>query len=132
VDGVHDLGVVDSAEVHRRDRKVGMPELPLDDEQRHSLARHLNGVRVSELMWREASSYPDSGGGLPRRPGQEPSLSIVRVAEDGSVPPAAGVIVSPEGSLAGLRTVKTPCAAVVWTSASPAIALVPVARPVTV
>ena len=45
-------------------------------------------------------------------PGQAPSLSIVRVAEDGSVPPANGVIVSPEGSLAGLRTVNTPSAAV--------------------
>ncbi len=41
-----------------------MPELPLDDEQRHSFARHLDRVGVSELMRREASSYPGSGGGL--------------------------------------------------------------------
>jgi hypothetical protein len=33
VDGVDDLGVVDSSEVHRGDREVGMSELALNDEQ---------------------------------------------------------------------------------------------------
>src|ERR1700743_94442 len=33
VGGVNDLGVVDPAEVHRGDREVGMPELPLDDKR---------------------------------------------------------------------------------------------------
>jgi hypothetical protein len=64
VDGVNDLSVVDPAEVHRGDREVGMPELPLDDEQRHSFARHLDRVSVSELMRREAASYSGSGGGV--------------------------------------------------------------------
>jgi hypothetical protein len=51
VDGVDDLGVIDSAQVHRRDRKVGvLAELALDDEQRHSLARHLDGMSVPQLM----------------------------------------------------------------------------------
>ena len=63
VDGVNDLSVVDPAEVHRGDREVGMPELPLDDEQRHSVARHLDRVCVSELMRRKAASYSGSGGG---------------------------------------------------------------------
>jgi hypothetical protein len=33
VDGVDDLGVVDPAQIHRGDRKVGVAELALDDEQ---------------------------------------------------------------------------------------------------
>jgi hypothetical protein len=41
-----------------------MPELPLDHQQRHSFARHLDRVCVSELMRREAASYSGSGGGL--------------------------------------------------------------------
>jgi hypothetical protein len=60
VDSVDDLGVVDPAEVDRGDREVGMPELPLDDDQRHSFARHLDRVGVSELMRRKASSYSSS------------------------------------------------------------------------
>ena len=36
-----------------------MPELPLDDDQRHALAGHLDGVRVPQLVRREAS--PDAG-----------------------------------------------------------------------
>ena len=46
VDGVHDLGVVDAAQVHGRDPEVGMPELPLDDHERHALARHLDRVSM--------------------------------------------------------------------------------------
>jgi hypothetical protein len=36
--------------VSRRVPEVGMPELPLDDDQRHALARHLDRVGVPELM----------------------------------------------------------------------------------
>jgi len=36
--GVHDLGVIDPAQVHRRDREIGVAELALDDQQRHTLA----------------------------------------------------------------------------------------------
>jgi hypothetical protein len=32
VDGVDDLGVIDPAQVSRRDPEVGMPELSLDDQ----------------------------------------------------------------------------------------------------
>ena len=40
VDSVDDLGVVDAAQVNRRDRKVGVSELALDD-QRELLPRRL-------------------------------------------------------------------------------------------
>jgi hypothetical protein len=52
VDGVHDLGVVDAAQVHGRDPEVGMPQLPLYDHQRDALTRHLDRMRMPELMWR--------------------------------------------------------------------------------
>ena len=64
MDGVEDLGVVDPAEVHGSDRKVGVPELALDDQQRHTLARHLNRVSVSELVRREPASHACAGGGM--------------------------------------------------------------------
>jgi hypothetical protein len=38
VDGVDDFGVVDPAQVDRGDRQVGVPELALDDQQRHTFA----------------------------------------------------------------------------------------------
>jgi hypothetical protein len=38
-----------------------MPELTLDDEQRHPFARHLDRVGVPELMWREPSAHPGLG-----------------------------------------------------------------------
>jgi hypothetical protein len=44
------------AQVNRGDREVGVAQLALDDEQRHPLARHLDRVRVSQLVRREASS----------------------------------------------------------------------------
>jgi hypothetical protein len=50
VNGVDDLGVVDPAQVHRRDPEIGMPELPLYDQQRDTLARHLDGVSMSQLV----------------------------------------------------------------------------------
>ncbi len=34
-----------------------MSELPLDDQQRYTLARHLDRVRVAQLMWREATAH---------------------------------------------------------------------------
>jgi hypothetical protein len=58
VDGVDDFGVVDPAQVHRGDRKVGMTELALDDQQRHPLSRHLNRVGVAQLVRSEAA--PDT------------------------------------------------------------------------
>src|SRR4051794_1671065 len=50
VDGVDDLGVVDALEVDRGDPEVRVAELALDDVQRHTLARHLDRVSVTQLM----------------------------------------------------------------------------------
>src|SRR5215216_6680995 len=47
VDGVDDLGVVNALEVDRGDAEVGVAELAFDDDQRHALAGHLDGVGVA-------------------------------------------------------------------------------------
>jgi hypothetical protein len=62
VDGVDDLGVVDALEVDRGDPEVGVPELALDDDQRHALAGHLDGVRVADLVRREAAPHGGVAG----------------------------------------------------------------------
>jgi hypothetical protein len=59
MDGVDDLGAVDSLEVDACDTEVGMAELALDDDERDAFVGHLDRVRVPELMRREAA--PDSG-----------------------------------------------------------------------
>jgi hypothetical protein len=41
-----------------------VPELPLDDDQRHTFTGHLHCVRVSELMRREAATDPGFAGGV--------------------------------------------------------------------
>jgi hypothetical protein len=61
---VNDLGVIDLTEIHRGDRQVSVPELALDDEQRHPLAGHLDRVGMPQLVGREASPYTRAGGGL--------------------------------------------------------------------
>jgi hypothetical protein len=43
----------------RRDAEVAVAKLALDDDQRHALARELDGMRVPQLVWREA--LPDTG-----------------------------------------------------------------------
>ena len=58
MDGVDDLGVVDPLKVDGRDPEVGVAELPLDDVQGHALARHLDGVRVAQLVRSEAAPHP--------------------------------------------------------------------------
>ena len=63
VDGVDDLGAVDALEVDRGDAEVGVSELALDDDQRDAFAGHLDGVRVAELVRREA---PADAGDAPR------------------------------------------------------------------
>ena len=40
-----------------------MAELALDDDERHALVRHLDGVGVAEMVGREASPNARSGGG---------------------------------------------------------------------
>ena len=51
------LRVVDSLQVDRGDPEIRMAELALDHIQRHPFPRHLNRVRVAELMRGEASPY---------------------------------------------------------------------------
>src|ERR1019366_10670128 len=45
-----------------------MPELPLDDDERDAFARHLDCVRVPELVWREPASHSCSCGGASELP----------------------------------------------------------------
>jgi hypothetical protein len=44
----------------------GGAELALDDDQRHALAGHLDGVGVAELVGREASTHSCRGGDTPQ------------------------------------------------------------------
>ena len=60
VNGVDDFGVVDAAQIHRRDTEIGMPELALYDEQGDTLAGHLDGVPMAELVRREPSAHTGS------------------------------------------------------------------------
>jgi len=61
VDRVDDLTCIDSLQVDRGDPEVGMPELPLDNRQRDAFVRHLDRMRVAELMRCEPPSDPGLG-----------------------------------------------------------------------
>ncbi|MEA2243233.1 MAG: hypothetical protein QOD24_2789 [Solirubrobacteraceae bacterium] len=63
MDGVDDLGVIDPLEVDRGDAEVSVPQLALDDVQRHAFPRHLDGMRVTQLKWRKAPPHTDLGRG---------------------------------------------------------------------
>src|SRR5215207_462562 len=63
MDGFDDLFVVDALQVDRRDAEVAVAELALDDDQRHAFASQLDGVRVPELVRREASADASLDGG---------------------------------------------------------------------
>ena len=80
VDGIDDLGVIDALQIHERDAEVGVPELALDDDQRHALARHLNGMGMAQLVRREAPPHT----GLVRHVRQ------VRARRGGRPGPSAG------------------------------------------
>jgi hypothetical protein len=54
VDGLDDLGVVDSAEVSGCDREVGVTELPRDHDQRDPLTRHLGEMRAPTAAMADA------------------------------------------------------------------------------
>ena len=68
---LNDLRAVDSLQVNRRDSEVGMSELALDNDQRHTRVGHLDRVSMTELVRREAATHASRGGGhpqlLPRR-----------------------------------------------------------------
>jgi hypothetical protein len=58
VDGLDDLGVVDSLQVDGGDAEVAVAELALDDDERYVFACHFDGVGVPELVGREAPAHP--------------------------------------------------------------------------
>jgi hypothetical protein len=58
VHGRDDLLDVDALQVDARGPEVGVAELALDDVQRDTFAGELDGVRMTQLVWREAS--PDT------------------------------------------------------------------------
>ena len=63
MDGVDDLGAVDALQVHARDAEMGMPQLTLDDDQRHSFVGELDRVRMTKLVGREPSADARQAGG---------------------------------------------------------------------
>jgi hypothetical protein len=67
VDGIDDLAAVDSLEVDAGDAEVGMTSMPLDDVEGNGFARHLDGVRVSELVRGEPTANPNRDGELAQR-----------------------------------------------------------------
>jgi hypothetical protein len=91
VDGSDDLGVVDALAINRRDAEVGMPQLALDDIERHPFVGELDGVGVAQLVGREPPPYPGLGGdatelragGVARpRPATGPSVNHAQQRSD--------------------------------------------------
>ena len=83
MDSLDDLAAVDALQVDAGDAEVAVSELALDDNQRHALAGHLDGVGVTELMWREPAPHSCRGGGAPqlgtrrsRRPVPSPRRAV--------------------------------------------------------
>lgn len=58
MDRVDDLSRVDSLEVDRRNPKVGMPELPLNNRQRDPFVGHLDRMSMPELVRRKPPPHP--------------------------------------------------------------------------
>ena len=58
VDCVDDLRGVDAVEIDRRHAEVDVAELALDHLQRDTIAGHLDGVGVAQLVGSEASPHP--------------------------------------------------------------------------
>ena len=56
---------VDPLKVDRGRAEVGVTELALDHVERHALARELDGVRVAQLVRREAAPHARLGGEPP-------------------------------------------------------------------
>src|ERR671923_1355574 len=75
-------------------RLVGVAELALDDDQRHALAGHLDGVRVAQLVRREASPHAGlagdpsqlgAGGGGPPGPSAGGAVDDAEQRADGQL-----------------------------------------------
>jgi hypothetical protein len=62
MNGLDDLGVVDSSQVRGGDSEFGVPELALDHCEWDAFSGHLNVVCVPELMGREPPSDPCGSG----------------------------------------------------------------------
>ena len=59
-----------------------MPELALDDDQRHPFAGHLDGVGVAELVRREAPTHAGlAGDAAPAPSGRRRLSTAVRVSD---------------------------------------------------
>ena len=63
MDGFDDLAVVDALQVDRGEAEIAVAKLALDDDQRHAFASELDGVRVPELVRREAPTDAGRDGG---------------------------------------------------------------------
>ena len=85
VDRFDDFGVVDALQIDRGDPEVAVPELALDDDQRHPFTGHLDRVGVAQLMRREASAHTGSSRGAPRlgtRPTRRPGTTARAAVDD--------------------------------------------------
>ena len=74
VDGVDDLGVLDALKVDGRNAEVGMPELPLDHDERDALAGHFDSVGMAELVRCEATLDAAARGPRPPTRGDRDSV----------------------------------------------------------
>ena len=68
MNGADDLAAVNALEVDAGDAQVRVPELALDDDERDSFVRHLDGVGVPELVRRESSADTCRRGRVAPRP----------------------------------------------------------------
>ena len=92
MDGLDDLGAVNPTQIRGGDREVGVTELALDDQRRDPLARHLDRVRVPELMLVPTSAqaslcrpgrYAEGGGKVAAQEGPGPeTVGISEVLEE--------------------------------------------------
>jgi hypothetical protein len=78
VNRVNDLACVDSLEINQRDAEVRVPELPLDNRQRDPFVRHLDRVRMTQLVRHEPTPQSTVGlesAKLAERGGRGPALT---------------------------------------------------------
>lgn len=62
MDRVDDLRAVDALQIDAGDPEVRMSQLPLNNDERNALTRHLHRVRMPELVGRKATPHPSRGG----------------------------------------------------------------------
>jgi hypothetical protein len=82
---VSTISRVDPLEVNRRNPKVGMPELPLNNRQRNPFVRHLDRMSMPQLVRREPTPHPGLHGEpakLSTRGGRRPAPPACGAGED--------------------------------------------------